>query len=221
MKKALIISATFSVILLVSVFALIASQKDNRESARNHSRNQKNEKSCCASDVENGELSETSLFQLDSKWRTQGNKEMSLSRLNGKSIVMTMFFASCTYACPIIVNDIKKIESSLSKEELDNIEFLLISIDPENDTPEALKDFASRYNLDTKRWTLITGTVGGIAELAAVTGFKYKKEPDGSYSHSNIINIINKKGEVVYQHFGLNQELSATIIELKNINKDI
>jgi protein SCO1 len=219
MKKALFISAAFASILLISVIILIASQRNNAEAEGDHPGNEK--KSCCASESGNGVLSETSIFQLDSKWVTEENKEFFFEQLNGKSTVMTMFFASCTYACPIIVNDIKKIEESFSKNQLKNTEFLLISIDPERDTPEVLKDFADRYNLDSKRWTLVTGTKDGIDELAAVTGFKYKKEPDGSYSHSNIINIINKKGEVVYQHFGLNQELSATITELKNINKGI
>lgn len=219
MKRALIISTIFSSILLLTVFGLIVSQRNNVAADESHSNNRK--KSCCATESGKGEISETSIFQLDSKWVTEENKELSLAQLNGKSIVMTMFFASCTYACPIIVNDMKKIEASISKNKLENTEFLLISIDPERDTPEALKDFAERYKLDSKRWTLITGTKDGIDELAAVTGFKYKKEPEGSYSHSNIINIINERGEITYQHFGLNQDLSATITELHNKNKGI
>ncbi|MBX3009694.1 MAG: SCO family protein [Melioribacteraceae bacterium] len=219
MKRALIISTIFSSILLLTVFGLIVSQRKNVAADESHSNNRK--KSCCATESGKGEISETSIFQLDSKWVTEENKELSLAQLNGKSIVMTMFFASCTYACPIIVNDMKKIEASISKNKLENTEFLLISIDPERDTPEALKDFAERYKLDSKRWTLITGTKDGIDELAAVTGFKYKKEPEGSYSHSNIINIINERGEITFQHFGLNQDLSATITELHNKNKGI
>jgi protein SCO1/2 len=219
MKRALIISTIFSSILLLTVFGLIVSQRNNVAADESHSNNRK--KSCCATESGKGEISETSIFQLDSKWVTEENKELSLAQLNGKSIVMTMFFASCTYACPIIVNDMKKIEASISKNKLENTEFLLISIDPERDTPEALKDFAERYKLDSKRWTLITGTKDGIDELAAVTGFKYKKEPEGSYSHSNIINIINERGEITFQHFGLNQDLSATITELHNKNKGI
>ena len=55
-------------------------------------------------------------------------------------------------------------------------------------------------------WVKI-GDENGISELAAVLGFKYKKEPDGSFSHSNIINVLDENGIMAYQHFGLNQDV--------------
>lgn len=129
---------------------------------------------------------------------------------------MAMIFANCTYACPIIVNDMKNIENSLTKKELDKTNFVLISIDPDRDTPEALKQFAERFGLDLKRWKLLTSNKNNVDELSAVLGFKYKEENDGGFSHSNIINIINSNGEVVSQHFGLNQKIRNIVTELKN-----
>jgi protein SCO1 len=63
---------------------------------------------------------------------------------------------------------------------------------------------------------LLTGSEESILELAALTGFKYKKESDGQYSHSNTINILNEEGEVEYQHQGLNQDVTMAANYLRN-----
>jgi len=99
----------------------------------------------------------------------------------------------------------KKIEKKITPDDAD---FLLISIDPDRDTPGALLDYAKTSKLDLNRWRLLTGNKNGISELAAALGFRYKQEPDGSFSHSNIINVLNESGEVAYQHFGLNQDVN-------------
>jgi protein SCO1/2 len=168
------------------------------------------EKHSCCDEMESEEVSEVSLYQLESDWKDQDGKAFNLKMLEGKKTVFTMFFASCTYACPILVNDMKKIESEIIKEdEISSYHFLLVSIDPERDTPDKLREFASRYNLNPERWTLLTGNSDDIMELAAVTGFKYKKDTNGDYSHSNLITFLNEKGEVIHQQVGLNQDITS------------
>lgn len=180
----------------------------------------KEEHSCCSSEMEEGEYSENSVYQLDSKWINQSNQNIKLSDFQGKQVVFTMFFASCTYACPVLVNDMKKIEAKLSAEEKQKTQFVLVSIDVERDTPEALKEFAKKYKLDLNRWTLLSGKESDIQDLAAVVGFKYKRDENGEYSHSNLINILDKKGEVVHQHTGLNQDVTAAA-EILNDKKSL
>ena len=172
MKKALIISITFSTLLLTTVFYLLltvrGSGKTNIIQAK---QNTTGEKSCC-SEIGTDTVSENSIYQLESVWKNETGKKMMLNELKGKKQIMAMVFTSCTYACPLIVNDMK-------------------------------------------RWHLLTGDENSISELAAVLGFKYKKEPDGSFSHSNIINVLNEAGEVVYQHFGLNQDVQDVLDNFK------
>lgn len=170
----------------------------------------KREKHSCCDEMESEKISESSLYQLESEWKNQDGKTFPLKDFEGKKVVFTMFFASCTYACPILVNDMKKIESEIIKEdEISSYHFLLVSIDPERDTPDKLREFASRYNLNPERWTLLTGNSDDIMELAAVTGFKYKKDTNGDYSHSNLITFLNEKGEVIHQQVGLNQDITS------------
>jgi len=216
MKRAILISAVFMLVLLTSLFILNATQKNSIKIQNSHTDQSKNEASCCSNEIGTDEVSDYSLFQLDSEWNTESSNTITLKSFKGKTIIMAMIFANCTYACPIIVNDMKNIENSLTKKELDKTNFVLISIDPDRDTPEALKQFAERFGLDLKRWKLLTSNKNNVDELSAVLGFKYKEENDGGFSHSNIINIINSNGEVVSQHFGLNQKIRNIVTELKN-----
>lgn len=214
MKKALIISITFSTLLLTVVFYLLLSAKGPGNANVILAKANTNEKKSCCTEEKSVAAGENSIYQLESKWETETGGKIMLHDLKGKKQIMAMVFTNCTYACPLIVNDMKKIESQIKS---DDVNFLLVSIDPKRDTPETLMQYAKNNKLDMKRWRLLTSDENSISELAAVLGFKYKKEPDGSFSHSNIINLLNETGEVAYQHFGLNQDVQDVLDELKKL----
>jgi len=210
-------------ILTVSVIYIVATETSVDASSRVELQDKKSEKeSCCSSDMEEvsmSDLTENSLYQLNSEWTNQFGNKINLTELKEKKQIVTMIFANCTYACPILVNDMRRIEERLSKEELRNVRFTLFTIDPERDTPEKLKEFAQNQNLNLSRWQLLTSSKSDIADLAALLGFRYKKENDGSYSHSNIISILNEDGELIHQQAGLSQEIEKTLNVIRNQNK--
>jgi protein SCO1/2 len=166
-----------------------------------------------------GDYTENSIYQVNSVWTNQFGNKVNIGDLRGKTQVFTMIFANCTYACPILANDMRRIASELNKDELKDVQFTLISIDPERDTPERLMQFAQDQNLNLAHFQLLTGKRSDIDDLAALTGFRYKKEPDGSFSHSNIITILNEEGEIIHQQVGLNQDITKTLEVIKNQNK--
>lgn len=217
MKKALIISGSVSLILLGVIVYLLLGVKNAESAPIKEVKQTSSELRPCCSQLKNEKAGDNSIYQLESIWKTESGKKITLNDLKGKKQIMAMIFANCTYACPLIVNDMKKIESKISRSD---VNFLLVSIDSKRDTPEALTQYAKTNNLDLKRWHLLTGDENGISELAAVLGFKYKKELDGSFSHSNIINVLDENGEVAFQHFGLNQDVQD-VIEAINKNKEL
>ncbi len=216
MKKVLIISASLSVILLGIVIYLLMGVKNVESASIKEVKQTSSEKKSCCAEVKNENAGDNSIYQLESVWKTEAGNKITLNDLKGKRQIMAMVFANCTYACPLIVNDMKKIESAINRSD---VNFLLVSIDPKRDTPETLTQYAKNNKLDLGRWRLLTGDENGISELAAVLGFKYKKEPDGSFSHSNIINVLDENGVVAYQHFGLNQDVQD-VVEAINKNKE-
>lgn len=169
---------------------------------------------CCSKEEEVGESSTGSIYDLESEWTDQNGNKFNINNLTGKKVVMTMFYASCTYACPILLNDMNRFSSLLPEDKKDEFNYLLFSIDPERDTPSALKKLFTDRNLNENKWKFLTGTENEVVELAAALGFKFTKEEDGEYSHSNVIYIINEHGEIIYKHFGLNQPMNAAIAKV-------
>lgn len=167
---------------------------------------------CCTTNASDpGPFSDTSLYQLDSTWTSASGKELPLSEFKGRVQVVTMFFARCEFACPILVHDMKRIEAALPATLRTNVGFLLVSFDSERDTPEALRAYSQRVELDTNRWTLLRGSSDDVLELAALLGIKFKRDSRGQFAHSNVITVLNSAGEIVFQQVGLNQDIQPTL----------
>lgn len=154
-----------------------------------------------------------SIFLLDSKWKNQEGKELQLRDLKGKNLVVVMIFTSCQTACPILVADMQKIAAKIDPKKTDENTMVLVSIDPDNDTPEVLKKYAEERKMDAKHWTLLTSDMESIRELANVLAVKYKKISPILFSHSNIITVFNKNGEMIKQVEGTvnSEELAKTV----------
>ncbi|KOF04330.1 electron transporter SenC [Roseivirga seohaensis subsp. aquiponti] len=165
----------------------------------------------------NKELSELSIYNLPSVWTSQNNKETELKDLRGDVLVMVMIYTSCQVACPRLVADMRDIESKLPNEKKQNVKFVLVSIDPETDTPERLKEFAIENEMDSDQWLFLRGSESDTREFAAVLAVNYKKISPMDFSHSNIISVFNQEGELVLQKEGLgvnNGETIQAIIDL-------
>lgn len=161
-------------------------------------------------------ISETSIFNLTSKWKTEEGTEIELQDLKGKALVVVMIYTTCKAACPRLVADMRNIEKQIPAEKKDDVQYVLVSIDPKHDTPEKLKAFAIENQMDEARWTFLQGNENSVREFANVLAMKYKEISPMDFSHSNIISVFNQQGELVHQQEGLgvdNKETVQKIIE--------
>ena len=167
--------------------------------------------SCCSTNLPaSAPLSDSSIYNVESVWTSDYGQEIPLRQLKGRVQVVTMFFSSCVYACPILVHDLKKIDAGLAAAGVTNASFVLVSFDTENDTVEQLHSFRQQRGLNDN-WVLLRGPAEDVAELGALLDVKYRKETSGQFAHSNIITVLNKEGEIVHQQLGLNTDPSVTI----------
>lgn len=134
-----------------------------------------------------------SIYQLDHKWTSQKEKVYTLNDLGGVPAVVTMTFASCPGACPLMINDIKSFDRQLTKKEKKKIKYITFSIDPARDTPKELSKFYEKMKLDS-RWLLLTSNNDQVREMAAVLGFSYKDVGDGDFTHSTSLYLLSANG---------------------------
>ncbi|MFZ4797784.1 MAG: SCO family protein [Bacteroidia bacterium] len=200
---------TIQFFLFIAIFTSIISCK-NTEKKNNNSE---------TATVIDSAFSGESIFNLTGNWHTQNNETIALSALKGKTLVMVMIYTSCKAACPRLVADMRDIESKIPKENLEKINFVLVSINPEIDDPKRLKAFAIANNMNAPHWTFLQGTKTSVQEFANVLAVKYKQISPMDFSHSNIISVFNSEGELIHQQEGLgvnNKETVETIIKTIN-----
>lgn len=171
-------------------------------------------------DEDQASLSDESLYLLDSHWSDQTGASIKLASLQGEPVVLAMVFTHCGSACPMIVHDMKKIAARLPEAAEANVRFVLVSLDPERDTPEVLAHFARAHNLDPAHWLLLNGQSADVRTLAATLGVRYREETSGQILHSNIITILNEKGEVVHQQEGLGSDPTETVERMQDLLAD-
>jgi len=177
-----------------------------------------NSKDACCEAMKTGAFTPTSLYQAEVSFTDDAGKKFAVGQLRGRPVVLAMFFASCGYACPLIVSDMQAIQAKLPAQMRQRTVFVLVSFDSQRDTPVALANYRQQRGLG-ESWVLLHGGTDSVRELAALLGVKYKQESDGAFSHSNLITILNSEGEIIHQREGLNgglDETAAVIVASKN-----
>lgn len=127
----------------------------------------------------------------------------SEEKLSGKVTVLNFFFSSCHGPCPITMLHM----SYLSKLLIHNkhVQFVSISVDPNNDSAEILTDYAKKINLDSRNWSLLTGDKEEIAGL--ITKLKLAVEGDDIANlHTTRFLLIDRKGHLKGFFDGTNRE---------------
>ena len=188
-------------LLLLSVFALFSC--DNTTTDETNTTNN--------TDEATEEFDEMSIFQLPSTWKTQNNETVEFKNFQGEVLVVVMIYTSCKAACPRLVADMLNIEAKVKSEANQPVKYILVSIDPETDTPERLKAFAIENQMNTEQWVFLQGSDENTREFANILAVKYKEISPLDFSHSNIISVFNQQGVLVHQQEGLGVDNKATV----------
>lgn len=163
----------------------------------------------------NKEISPDSIYNVDIQWEQQDGRKVAFADYHGKVLITAMIFTSCKTACPRLTAEMKTISQKVGKVNPDDIQYMLISIDPETDTPKVMKAYLEANQFGSKEWTFIRGTEDETRIVANIMAVKYKEISPIEFSHSNIISVYDKKGVLAYQKEGLNVNTDATVNEIK------
>ena len=138
-----------------------------------------------------------SLYLLQDRFTDQSGKTFSLADRSGKPQVVAMFYTSCRYICPLIVDSAKGVDHALTPAERARLGVLLVSIDPARDDTAALASVARKRKLDPARWTLARTDAGTVRRVAAMLGVRYRALADGEFNHTSALVLLDAQGRVV------------------------
>jgi protein SCO1/2 len=137
-----------------------------------------------------------SLYHLDAALTDQAGAARALDVYRGHPVLITMFYSSCPATCPLLIDTLRVTERELAPAQRDRLRVLLISIDPQRDTPEALRALAAARHIDTARWTLARADAATVRNIAALLNVQYRQLPNGDFNHSTVITLLSPGGEI-------------------------
>jgi protein SCO1/2 len=142
-------------------------------------------------------LPRDSVYQLPATLTDQAGQSWDWRSKRGTPQVVAMFYTSCQYVCPLIVDSGKAVERALSADERAKLGILLISMDPARDDPEALMSVASKRKLDGARWSLASPAPDNVRGVAGVLGVRYRQLAGGEFNHTSALVLLDRDGRVV------------------------
>lgn len=129
----------------------------------------------------------------------QDGKPIHLSDFRGKAVVLTFIYTRCPLPnfCPLMSKNFAELEQRLSKEFAGKYHLLSITMDPDFDRPEVLKDYAGHYDASASDWSFATGTADEIKSVAGLVGLYYARE-NGLITHDLRTALIGPDGRLVH-----------------------
>lgn len=125
----------------------------------------------------------------------------SSEALRGKIWLADFFFTACPGPCLVMNRRLTEVQEALHKMNND-VRMVSFTIDPEDDTPEVLQRYATRFQAEKGKWFFLTGERQRIYDVAK-GGFLLAVQPEPSepgaspsFVHSTNIALVDRKGEV-------------------------
>ena len=122
------------------------------------------------------------------------DQTVHLSEWRGKPLILTMEYSNCRFMCTTTFSKMKAIQDAADQKKM-NIDFMIISLDPNNDTPEAWRQYRISREVGRSNWHLLTGSEAATKEFAALIGIKYWTM-DEHILHDFKIVRLNAQGEI-------------------------
>jgi protein SCO1/2 len=113
-----------------------------------------------------------SFYALPYTFTDDQARTVRLSEWRGKPMILTMEYSNCRFMCTTTFSKLKAIQAAADQQKL-QIDFMIVSLDPKNDTPRAWQQYRVSREVDRGNWHLLTGSEATTKEFAALIGIKY------------------------------------------------
>jgi cytochrome oxidase Cu insertion factor (SCO1/SenC/PrrC family) len=124
----------------------------------------------------------------------QNNRPVTLQMLAGRPWIADLIFTHCAGPCPTMTRKMATLQKSLASSE---VRFVSFSVDPKQDTPSVLKQYAQMFGADESRWLFLTGDEGAV--FATARGMLLAADPakaDEPIIHSTKFVLIDAAGKI-------------------------
>src|SRR5215471_13429845 len=139
----------------------------------------------------------------DFELTAQDGAPVKLSDYHGKVVAVTFIFTLCADTCPVLTPMMSFVQDQLGADFGKKVAFVSITVDPERDTPEVLKDYAQAFGANLAGWFFLTGPSDVIQDVTRRYGVFALKSAYGDVDHTFLTSIVDRRGILRVQYLGV------------------
>jgi protein SCO1/2 len=150
---------------------------------------------------------------------SQDGAEVTLESLRGKVVALTFIYTWCPDVCPMLTDKLARVQDELGADFGSKVAFVSITVDPERDTPDALKEYAASFDADLAGWSFLTGSLATVREVARQYGVAVAPAADGQVDHTLLTTLVDRRGTMRVQYLGYRfdeEEFRHDLLDLVN-----
>jgi protein SCO1/2 len=145
---------------------------------------------------------------------------VSQASLAGSVWVADFIFTRCPSLCPLLSARMASVQDALARQGKNAVRLVSFSVDPANDTPEALRAYADRFHADRSRWLFVTGERGALYTLIS-QGFRLAvaERPEGDntggeglITHSDRFVLVDRNLQIRGYYHGTDDDGVAPLL---------
>ena len=150
----------------------------------------------------------------------QSGESFSIAEVRGKIVAVSFTYTSCIDTCPLLTAKMVSVQNKLGSKFGSEVFFITVSMDPDVDRPDVLKDYAKALGCDLGGWAFVTGTEDEIQQVARDYGIFRKKREDGEVDHTLLTSIIDRAGTVRVQYMGMRFDPEEFLHDLTDLMQE-
>jgi protein SCO1/2 len=133
---------------------------------------------------------------------SQDGKEVTLGALRGKVVAVTFIYTWCPDVCPMLTDKMARVQDALGSDFASKVAFVSITVDPERDTPDVLKEYAEAFDANLAGWSFLTGSLTAVREVARQYGVAVAPAADSQVDHTMLTTLVDRHGTMRVQYLG-------------------
>jgi protein SCO1/2 len=151
------------------------------------------------------------------KFINQDKQPIDITQYRGKPLIVSLIYTSCHHICPTLTNHLAEVVK-IAREALGEESFSVMTVgfDTAVDSPERMRLYARERNINLSGWDFLSTDKDTIEAFSNDVGFIFFESAKG-FDHLSQITLLDAKGKVYRQVYGVNYDPPILIEPLKEL----
>jgi protein SCO1/2 len=148
----------------------------------------------------------------------QNGAKVRLMQFRGEPVGVTFLYTTCpdVNACPMTTAKFSRLDVMLREKKFGHL--LVVTVDPEHDTPSVLREYAEKAGADAKRWSFLTGAPSAVADVASHFGVLYSRQ-GAQVLHQQAVAVVDAEGRLATISYGENWEPEQVLRDMEKARR--